>query len=186
LTGDEYPDVITGQKTPTGWAIALYANPGLPSLAWQERPIGVCGNNPDRFVIADLNSDKRNDVLVSEARWPGKEPDARLYAFIQQPSGQFIADTLLMQYSMNSLSVGDIDGDNDQDFVVGEHKSPFLRLIWAENNGKGQFTFHEIDRGKEHHIGCLLTDIDRDGDLDITSAGWDNHAYVHVWHNQRN
>jgi hypothetical protein len=186
LTRDKHPDVVAGLKTTTGWAVALFANPGQPSPHWQEQIIGTCANKPDRFVVADLNGDGRNDVLVSEGRYPGKDPDARLYALMQQPSGQFAADTLLMQYSMNSLSVGDLDGDRDPDFVVGEHKGPFLRLIWAENNGKGRFTFHEIDRGKEHHIGCLLTDIDRDGDLDIVSSGWDRHAYVHLWYNQRN
>jgi len=42
---------------------------------------------------------------------------------------------------------------------------------------------HEIDRGKESHLGARLFDLDADGDLDLVSHAWDRWQDLHLWRN---
>lgn len=44
---------------------------------------------------------------------------------------------------------------------------------------------HLVSVGDEHHNGTQLVDLDRDGDLDIISIGW-NHQRVMVYENLAN
>ena len=73
--------------------------------------------------------------------------------------------SILTACSMNSLDVADLDLDGDPDLVTCEHKGKNKRLFILENNGKGNFTPHVADRGKESHLGTRLYDMDSDGDL---------------------
>ena len=57
------------------------------------------------------------------------------------------------------------------------------RLFVLENDGKGRFTQHVIDHGKESHLGTLLFDLDGDGDLDNLSIAWDEYRFLHLWRN---
>jgi hypothetical protein len=109
-----------------------------------------------------MNGDGRPDVVVTEERWPGPDPDASLYWFEQpaRPAGSsWTRHTVITEYSLNSLDVADMDRDGDSDIVICEHKGPEgrFRLQIFENDG--------------------------DGDLDIVSAAWDNYKFLHLWRN---
>jgi hypothetical protein len=142
----------------------------------------------EHIVIADINGDSRPDVVVSEERYPGPDPDASLYWF-EQPgdpkSRTWKKHVVVTEYSLNNLDVADVDRDGDFDVITCEHKGPKgkFRLQIFENDGKGHFTEHIADRGKESHLGALVADMDSDGDLDIISAAWDNYQYLHLWRN---
>ncbi len=65
------------------------------------------------------------------------------------------------------IAVADLDGDGDLDLTSAD-ALPHNCLYWFENDGKGQFTRHFIqkddpNRLERHAIG----DIDRDGDPDV-------------------
>jgi hypothetical protein len=188
VNGDRQPDLCAGYQTENKqYGIVWWSDVGKqirsPSTGWKRELTGVVPHKPDRLAIADCNGDGRADVVACEGRWPGKEPDAGLYWFEQGASG-WKKHLVVTQYSMNSLAVADLDGDGDQDLVVGEHKGPALRLQTWENDGKGRFTERLMDTGKEHHIGTRLVDLDRDGDLDVISFGWDQHQFLHSWRNE--
>ncbi len=42
---------------------------------------------------------------------------------------------------------------------------------------------HQVDLGKESHLGTRVADLDGDGDFDIVSIAWDNFQFLHVWRN---
>ena len=161
-------------------------NPGQVDGHWKPHTIGLTNHHGDKVIPADVNGDGRLDLVVTEERWPGLEPDASMYWFEAPEDPAYWNWTrhhIVTQYSMNNLDVADMDLDGDPDIVTCEHKGPAEQLQVWENNGQGSFSLHIIDKGKESHAGARLTDLDRDGDLDIVSIAWNDFEYLHVWRN---
>ncbi len=187
MDGDGDLDLIAGYRTPGADAevptvVVWFENPGVWQANWNRHPVGRTTFATDRVAAADLNGDGRADVVVAEERYPGLEPDATLWAFMASDTG-FSRKAIVTQFSMNNLDLADLDQDGDQDILTAEHKGTALSLQLWKNDGRGNFTKQEIDRGKESHLGAQTYDMDGDGDLDIISIGWDQHKYVHLWRN---
>jgi hypothetical protein len=187
LDGDGDVDVVSGKNMGDEFAVAWFANPGDGGADWPERPVGPSDHAPDRIVVAEMNGDGRMDVVVSEERYPGKEPDANLYVYtrLAGDGAAFDRRIVITEYSLNNLDVADMDRDGDMDIITCEHKGPkgTQKLQIFENNGNGDFEEHTLDRGKESHLGARVADMDGDGDLDIVSAAWDYPKYLHLWRN---
>lgn len=185
LDGDGDIDIVCGRKHGERFSVEWFVNPGSDRADWQARVVGPSDHAPDRIVLADLNGDQRLDVVVSEERWPGEEPDANLYWYEQGAGHRFTRHLVVTEYSLNNLDVADMDGDGDQDLITCEHKGPQgqQKLQIFANNGQGLFTGHTIDRGKESHLGARVADMDGDGDYDIVSAAWDYPEFLHLWRN---
>ena len=180
-------DLVSGYRVPGADAevptvVVWFENPGTVTEDWTRHSVGSTIFATDRVEAADLNGDGKPEVVVAEERYPGEEPDANLWVFTQVDTG-FVRNKVVTQYSMNNLALTDLDGDGDTDILTAEHKGPNLALqLWA-NDGKGNFSKQELDRGKESHLGAQPYDMDGDGDLDIISIGWDQHKFVHLWRN---
>jgi hypothetical protein len=188
IDGDGDIDITTGKKEGETFMVIWHENPGNGSADWQSHLVSQTSFAPDRIVIAEINGDSRLDVVVSEERYPGPDPDASLYWFEQPryPKRQtWKKHIVVTEYSLNNLDVADMDRDGDLDIITCEHKGPKgkFRLQIFENDGKGNFTEHIADRGKESHLGAKVADMDNDGDLDIVSVAWDNYQFLHLWRN---
>jgi hypothetical protein len=161
-------------------------NPGTIDGQWKPHVIGLTNYHGDKVIPADINGDGRLDLVVTEERWPGLDPDAGMYWFEapEDPARwNWNRHHIVTQYSMNNLDVADLDLDGDPDIVTCEHKGPAEQLQVWENDGKGNFFLHIIDKGKESHAGARLADLDRDGDMDIVSIAWNDFKFLHVWRN---
>lgn len=161
-------------------------NPGNIKEQWKTHVIGLTNHHGDKIIPADVNGDGRLDLVVTEERWPGLDPDAGMYWF-EAPENpvywNWNRHEIVIQYSMNNLDVADLDLDGDPDIVTCEHKGPAEQLQVWENDGEGNFFLHIIDKGKESHAGARLADLDRDGDMDIVSIAWNDFRFLHVWRN---
>jgi hypothetical protein len=185
IDGDGYLDISFTHANPheVKWA----RNPGNSSGNWQVFVVGTFPEAvwPDRCAAADLNGDGRTDIIVSEEN-AGKAPDARVCWWEQPASGaenpHWVRHDVGKQYTMNSLDVGDVDGDRDVDLVLAEHRGAKRVAMW-QNDGRGEFTRQLVDEGRESHLGARLVDLDGDGDLDIVSIAYDSPQFIHLWRN---
>ena len=190
IDGDGLLDIIAavraGDDEGEPMEIRWWKNPGNGQGNWKSFPLGKTKWDADRIEVADINGNGKLDVVVSEERWPGKEPDASLYWF-EQPSNptrnNWRRTTIATTYSLNNLDVADINRNGFNDIVTGEHKGEELRTLIFANDGKGNFTEHIVDKGKESHLGTRLADLNGNGFLDIVSIGWDQPEFLHIWRN---
>jgi hypothetical protein len=189
LDGDGLPDITAG----TGgkirgkeMIISWWKNPGKKEDHWQQYDVGVSEFFVDRFKIADINGDQRADIITTQERYPGPDPDASLFWF-ERPADptrkDWVRHTVITEYSLNNLDVADLDLDGDMDIVTCEHKGPKEKLQVWENDGQGNFIELLLDEGKESHLGSKLADLDKDGDLDIVSIAWEDFQFLHLWRN---
>ena len=178
-------DIVCGREQGSRFSVVWFVNPADRSSNWPGKDVGPSDHAPDRIVLADMNGDGRLDVVVSEERYPGKEPDANLYWYEQLAGAEFKRHTIITEYSLNNLDVADMDRDGDFDVITCEHKGPKgkFKLQIFENDGRGNFTEKIIDHGKESHLGARVADMDNDGDLDIVSIAWDSYQFLHLWRN---
>lgn len=188
IDGDGDIDIAAGREhiKNESYRLLWFENPADGAADWQGHLVTHEVIKPDRIVIADFNDDKLMDIATSEERYPGHKPNASLYWF-ERPadpkSENWKRHHLITEYSLNNLDAADLDNDGDVDIVTCEHKGPNEKLQIFENDGKGNFTSHNIDQGKESHLGTRLADLDNDGDLDIVSVPWDEYHLLHVWRN---
>ncbi|MEM6630739.1 MAG: VCBS repeat-containing protein [Bacteroidota bacterium] len=190
LDGDGDLDLAAGRR-PEGQeeplTLVWFENPypSTSSTPWKVNVVGKSNHPIDRVEIADLDGDGISEIIVTEERYPGLEPDASLFGFHRDSLGDWQRQPITTQYSMNNLDIADLDGDGDIDLVTSEHKGSTLNTQLWENAGDGTFSCKVIDRGKENHLGTQLADLDGDGDLDLVGAGWDQYEYMHLWRNDQ-
>ena len=188
IDGDGDIDLAAGDYSETEKSeepneLFWYENPGDQKDLWKRHKVTQTAHAVDRVKITDINGDQKPDIVVSEERHPGPDPDASLYWFERTENG-WTTHVVSTQYSLNNMDVGDVDADGDIDISVQEHKNNF-RLQWYQNDGNGNFEVKNIDDQKEGHLGARLFDLDNDGDLDVISTTWENYRYLHVWRNDR-
>lgn len=188
IDGDGDLDIACGRR-PEGEGepkiLVWFENPGSIEHPWEDHVVGFTENAIDRVEIADLTGDGHVEIIISEERYPGLEPDGYLYWFSRKENiyVEWEKHVIVRQYSMNNLDIADIDNDGDIDIITNEHKGPGLELQLWENDGKANFTKHILDTGKENHLGTQFIDLDGDGDLDIAGCAWDYFNRMHVWRN---
>ncbi|WP_299365961.1 T9SS type A sorting domain-containing protein [Winogradskyella sp.] len=75
--------------------------------------------------------------------------------------------------SLYSISIIDFDDDSDLDIVYAKKNSSISSLLWAENDGIGNFTTQTILPSTRYR-SIIVSDMDNDGDLDILGYHWIN------------
>ncbi len=177
VDGDGEPDVCgggQGSSAPVWWL----ENPGvIGDGGWERHDVGVLTADLDRIRAIDIDNDGRMDIVATE-----EATTTGLYWFRQTSSG-WERHLVATGSRYLSLDAADIDGDGDGDIITGEEVGEMRIQLWVYEEGTrfGSVTVDNVTT----HIGCLLVDLDRDGDLDIASNSWAEPEKLHVWRTDR-
>lgn len=135
-----------------------------------------------RSIWTDINSDNFPDLLVS---WPFRILTNFAGEKFGDQTNLFIRRNKLLPKPPYSIALGDIDGDDDIDLVLGGYVSA-ARIYW---NIEGKFIpddkeLYKLEDG-QHGAAVHIFDIDNDSDLDILTSSSENLLLHLNMNNQR-
>ncbi len=195
-------DIDLAAQAADGYHTVWFENPGNGSGDWAKHPVGPSSQWLDRIALADLNTDGRLDIIVTEET-QDRFYNAHIYWFeapVDPHTDQWSRHVIDTLRSVNSLAVADMDGDGDSDIVAAEHTDisrgrlqsrlqpvaqPDNLTVWYENQQNGRrWLPHAVEIGDHSsHLGVQVHDLDNDGDLDIVSIAWRQYKSLHLWQN---
>jgi hypothetical protein len=172
VDGDGDRDLVVALQS-QGFRVAILRNDGQGNLGAPEL-IASVGGLPEGTAVVDLDGDDDRDIVFAQAS--GDE----VVVLLNQGGGSFAPPVTYGGVSNAYFvhpSVGDVDGDEDPDLVVGRSLSPTPPSLYR-NRGDGTFDPPEevFDDGGFNFAGNDLGDLDGDGDLDLVlvseSGNW--------------
>lgn len=187
-------DIDIAGYSSDGRNLIWFENPGDIKEVWKQHILGESQKRFDRIAIADINNDRRMDIVTSEETqdW---DYNAKVYWFESPPQptrDKWSRHEIIMLRSINSLSTVDFDNDGDTDIVAAEHTDngdrmgapDNLTFVFENQNDGLRWIAHTVEEGPHSsHLGTKVSDLDNDGDYDIVSIGWNQYRNVHLWMN---
>lgn len=131
--------------------------------------VGTVSTYSYNFEVVDLNGDGWEDLVTTD--WSGN-----IHWLAQDPNQPLSFSKHIFPLGVDgsdNISIGDLDGDGDQDIVMrGSDASDKQQLFWQENQGLPNpgFITHVVDPVFNWGRDTLVTDLDRDGDNDIVAT----------------
>lgn len=145
----------------------LYINDGNGRFTWKRGAFGRAPHDTEHVVGTDFNQDGHIDFIFVA------EDDQTHQLFFGNSDGSFTdeSDRLPAMSEGNALAVGDLNGDNLPDIVVGNTGEQNQNFLWLNDPDQpGQFidaTSERLPQVSDNTQGIALADIDKDGDLDV-------------------
>lgn len=156
----------------------LYLNDGQGRFAWREGAFGERPHDTEHVRAADFDRDGHMDVIFVA------EDDQVHQLFLGQGDGRFAdaSDRLPAMSEGNGLAVGDVNGDDLPDVVIGntgmqgdgQGGQGGRNFLWLNDPRRpGWFqdaTTTHLPAAVNKSQGVALADVDGDSDLDIVVA----------------
>jgi hypothetical protein len=131
LNGDGRLDVVTANGLQN--TVSVYINQAAGRSLVQQGASLWSGNDPVAIAIADVNSDTKPDVIVTNAA------ESDVSVFLGQGNGSLLAATpgaATGGSPSTRAALADFNGDGDLDFVISDNQSS---IVLALGNGDGTF-----------------------------------------------
>lgn len=160
-----------------GWAYDdIHVNVSYEDLFQEAEVISLESANGKAAVIADLNSDGRNDLAISITRGQSKYEYSGILLFLQNDQGKlnspiyYSANFHNHSYNMTQLKTADFNNDGKLDLVSTHRDGP---MIWYQNE-LGELSDGVLYRASTYGLAghkVLPGDFDGDGKNDLLFYG---------------
>jgi hypothetical protein len=141
---------------------------------------------PEAIAIGDVNSDGRNDVVIttSTSRSVALDPanEYKVFVYLQDSTGNLLppvkyATGAIGFCRVTAVDIGDVNNDGRQDVVAGDSACGFdVFLQAADGTLSTAVHYASTDANK-----IRIADINKDGRLDVVGAGNRGTNYVSIW-----
>lgn len=167
LDRDSIPDVIVCdcRSNTVSW-IRQY-----PAGTYTEKVLADNLIAPAHVQVIDFDRDGDNDIMVAVLGllFPSNDKIGSVVILENDGNNNFekhvVADKIAR---VSDVRAGDLDGDGDMDLIAGQFGYDDGETRWMENLGNWEFKYHNLQH-LSGPINVEITDIDKDGDLDIIS-----------------
>lgn len=180
FNGDGHTDIVMAPGiylSTTPIPLEIYLNDGNDNFALDNSILmapSVGGLHPRKVVVADFNSDGKDDFIVADHGYDAAPfPGAANLLLLSTDDGLIKAEGIEEIVGFHhSVAVGDIDRDGDIDAFITNNLSKTYFLI---NDGQGGMSYDaDLTPSDTHFKGYFtseLVDVDKDGYLDLLVGG---------------
>ena len=177
INGDGRPDVTNAAKGTDGFVggqwFAWWEQPTDPTQPWKKHLLAENEEGATNIHPGDFDGDGITDLFATRGHGQGvlffRGPELRLEDI----------DKLIVR--PHSLVTIDLDSDGDLDAATCGSQTTG-EAVWYENDGRGKFTRHDIDRNQSCY-DIRAVDMDADGDPDLLLGG--QRSQNIVWYENR-
>jgi hypothetical protein len=188
VNGDGIPDLVVanecGSATCTTGVVEVFLGKGDGAFG-SPASFGSGGLGPSSVVIADVNGDRKPDLVVTNACADSSCANGAVSVLLGNGNGTFMPAVSYNSGGLGatSVAIGDLNGDGKLDLAVANDcnfsydcTSGLVGILFG--NGNGAFTLNAVyASGGEDASSIALGDLNGDGKLDLvvaTACGSDN------------
>lgn len=136
-------------------------------------PLNI-GSRPTDIAVADLNKDGRLDIVTCSV-------EDTVTILLSDGRGRFApAPGSPVKIAAHLVAVGDVNNDRNLDLALTHHDSFGVEVLLGAGDGRfapapgSPFAAHQ--GAKPHNHGLALSELNSDGNLDITTSNQDDNS----------
>jgi hypothetical protein len=156
----------------------LYSNDGHGNFNLNTAALPGLHTSKSCVTAADFDRDGDQDLFVGGRCTPGRYPEAPPSYLLENQQGRFVDVTAQKAPELGRIGMvtdaqwADLDADGWQDLVVLGEWMPICFFKNQAGNLKNQSNNSGLEQSTGWWNRLIITDLDRDGDLDMVAGNW--------------